>query len=100
MIRAAFVAALLATATPHHHHRARHPRTLFPSLHIHVPAGQPPVTPPTQTDTTPAPPPPPPPVVYPSRTGVDEGEYYVHLAHMTLAAGPVELNLTNFGMDD
>ena len=82
-----------------HHHHAHSPTRLFPSLHFPAaPTGQT-TAPPTQTDPPPAPSPPPPPS-YPSRTGVDEGEYYVHLAHQTLAAGPVELNLTNFGMDD
>jgi hypothetical protein len=88
-------------------HAHRSPNALFPSLHIVVPArapdeGGPAADPgapsgPGTPDPGPSAPPPP---AYPSRTGVNEDEYFVHIAHITLAAGPVELNVHNFGMDD
>jgi plastocyanin len=112
MIRVLALAAVVAAGACHGHHRPAHryhavrtPKTLFPSLHVTVPPASgggsaPPSTtpapPPTGTTSTPAPPP----AAYPSRTGVDEGEYYVRPAHRTLAAGAVELNTTNYGMDD
>jgi hypothetical protein len=121
MLRAlALCAALVLGAAgadakkPRKHHRARtwhahkSPKTLFPSLHVVVPAGtsgngeggagDP--APPASPDSPDPGPAAPPPASYPSRTGVDEDEYFVHIAHLTLAAGPVELNVHNFGMDD
>ncbi len=49
----------------------------------------------TPTATTPAPPPP-----LPSRSGVELREYAVHLATDPLAAGALELDVENIGMDD
>jgi plastocyanin len=96
MSAAALVAAIFAFPA---YHGPRTPQRLFPSLHIVVPAAQQqPDTPPNgQPDQPPAPPPKP---TYPSRTGVDEGEYWVYPAHGTLAAGDVELNAHNYGQDD
>jgi hypothetical protein len=49
----------------------------------------------------PAPPEPPPVITpLPHRLGVDEGEYYVRPSRRLVAAGPVELNVTNRGQDD
>jgi plastocyanin len=83
---------------------------------IPAPAPQPaPAPPPVPTPApTPAPPPPPvptpaptpaPPPPLPSRTSVDltdgdPGEWSVRPAYSPLAAGPVEFNATNLGMDD
>jgi hypothetical protein len=53
-------------------------------------------TPPTTTQgttTTPAP-------ALPSRSGVELSEYRVHPTRSPLAAGPVRLDVTNYGMDD
>jgi plastocyanin len=47
----------------------------------------------------PTPSPPPPPAAL-ARTGVDEGEYYVRPTHPIVAAGPVELDPANLGMDE
>ena len=110
MKRAAAIAAVLCLVVPvaqarrHHRYRPhRTPATLFPSLHGVVPpdpggspqapASDPGTPPPAPGDPAPAP-------SYPARTGVDEGEYYVHIAHLTLAAGTVELNVHNYGQDD
>jgi uncharacterized cupredoxin-like copper-binding protein len=38
--------------------------------------------------------------VWPSRTGVDEGEYFLNPTHTTVAAGNVELDPVNLGMDE
>jgi uncharacterized cupredoxin-like copper-binding protein len=35
-----------------------------------------------------------------ARTGVDEGEYYVRPTHPTVAAGSVEFDPANLGMDE
>ena len=43
------------------------------------------------TPTTPA---------LPSRVGVDENEWSVTPSYLKLAAGSIEVNVTNFGMDD
>jgi len=51
----------------------------------------------------PAPRPAPPPVPIPGlpvRTGVDEGEYFLNATHPTVAAGTVELDPANLGMDE
>jgi plastocyanin len=67
------------------------------------PVATPPSTPPGAAPApapTPTPTPTPTPAPLPSRTGVDLGEYWLVPAYRTLAAGPVELNATNFGMDD
>ena len=100
MTAAALVAAIFAFPAYHGH---RTPQRLFPSLHITMPDEQP--APPSGGGDAPPPqdpgePPPPPPPAYPSRTGVDENEYYVYPAHGTLAAGPVELYPHNYGEDD
>ncbi|MDX6666437.1 MAG: hypothetical protein QOG68_2643 [Solirubrobacteraceae bacterium] len=114
MIRALGIVAALAGPGAHHHRHTpkpppRHypiwrarptPATLFPSLTIGVPVPDGPVPDPDAPAPPVAPPAVPAPVVYPTRTGVDEGEYFVRPAHRTLAAGAVELNAHNFGMDD
>jgi hypothetical protein len=56
--------------------------------------------PPVGATPTPTPTPTPAPTPLPSRTGVDLNEYTVRAAHRTLAAGPIDFNATNFGMDD
>jgi plastocyanin len=59
----------------------------------------------TPPDTTPPPPDasppadPPPPAPLPHRLGVDEKEYSVFPSRNPVAAGSVELNVSNFGMD-
>jgi hypothetical protein len=114
-VAAALVASLAASgaaadAAKRHrrHHRAakvwvarKAPGRLFPSLSVVVPpapAGSQPDPAPDPPSSPDAPPPAPPPL--PSRTGVDLDEYSVYSAYAKLAAGPVELNVTNFGMDD
>jgi plastocyanin len=66
-----------------------------------IPSAPPSAPAPEPTPTaTPTPAPTPTPVPLPSRTGVDLNEYSLVPAYRTLAAGPVELNATNFGMDE
>jgi hypothetical protein len=54
----------------------------------------PPVTAPPPVATTPSPP------LLPSRVAVDEYEYSVVAGHQLVAAGRVELNVSNIGQDD
>jgi plastocyanin len=44
--------------------------------------------------------PPPQSTALPTRSGVDEGEYYLTPTHTTVAAGTVELDPVNLGMDE
>ena len=113
MRRACVIALALAVAAAgdgaavakKRHHRTYHGpakvKSLFPSMHIVVPnqSGQSDPAPPSQDPAAPPSQQQPAPT-WPSRTGVDEGEYWVYPAHNTLAAGPVELNPHNYGQDD
>ncbi|MFL5845548.1 MAG: hypothetical protein ACJ762_12725 [Solirubrobacteraceae bacterium] len=104
---ALLVPATTADAKRHAKHRKarvwvvrKAPTRLFPSMVFVLPAEAPGPGAPDSDPAPPSPPAPPAPVVLPSRTGVDLDEYFVHSAYGKLAAGPVELNVTNFGMDD
>src|SRR3954454_17559380 len=99
-VAAAGDGAAVAKRKKHHpaYHGPAKVKTLFPSMHIVVP-GQSDQSPPSQDPTAPPGQQQPAPT-WPSRTGVDEGEYWVYPAHGTLAAGPVELNPHNYGQDD
>jgi uncharacterized cupredoxin-like copper-binding protein len=59
----------------------------------------PPVTPAPTAQPTPAPTPAPP-GTYPTRTGVDLGEWFLRTSYRTLAAGRVSFNVSNQGEDD
>ncbi|MEA2265230.1 MAG: hypothetical protein QOE27_813 [Solirubrobacteraceae bacterium] len=86
--------------------RRHRPRTHQPATTTSSPSPTP-TTPTTTTTTTSAPPPPPPspttpttPVALPRRTAVEEYEYSVVSGHPIVAAGSVELNVSNIGQDD
>jgi hypothetical protein len=55
---------------------------------------------PTPTPTPTPVPTPAPPGTYPTRTGVDLGEWFVRSSYRTLAAGTVSFNVSNQGEDD
>jgi plastocyanin len=60
------------------------------------PGDSPPTTTPGTDPTSPGTPPP----SLPRRVGVDEKEYSLTPSYLKLAAGTIEVNVTNFGMDD
>lgn len=84
----ALVFAAQGSAGPRHA-----PRRCRRHVHRHARCRRPAARP-QHRSPTPAPGP-----ALPSRTGVDEGEYYVTPSHPTVAAGTVELDPVDLGMD-